>query len=857
MEKLNKRSRNILLYLFIIFFPSLSFSITENWNEMNKNEKTSTFTVRNIYVIGKTKYDHHFISDFFNIFPGDKIFLPGKKVDETIRKLWKKNLFKKISVYKKNRSKNEIDLFFNLEDLPEIHKINIEGSGIELHKFPIIEKIKSGDKISEDIIQNIRNEIINFYIQKGYYEISITNVIKVDNHKNILNLHINKGKKIEINNIFFHGNHYLTDNALLRIMEKTRKKNFFSCFSIRKKFVYIYENIKEDLKNIKYKYISMGFLDAKAILDSVCKNDNDNYFKLKIKIIEGKKYYLDDVNFVGNTVVKTDILKKILSYKKGDIYNKIGIENNIFDIEKKTSKNNITSYYLNLGFLLVKIVPIERLIDDNKISLEIQIKENKPVFINKVHIVGNTLTKDHVIRRELNTYPGDLFSPIKIKNSLFRLENLNLFDNKKTYPYLQLNNDNTLDVEWRISEKNTNQIQLNGGYGKDKFLGNFQLNIGNFSISDLFRMKSWKPIPQGDGQNLILSFQFGKNTQSYGLSFTEPWFSIIDKVNPTSLTLNMNYSNNKKKTDDLFLLYKTFSHENITNIEGFLKKKEFSINLNKPLFFIDSYSKIMLSIDYNQFYYDHHLFPNLNNGNGLKINNLNYLIAFQRFSNYPDFIFPITGSKIQFESKFTLPYSTISMFFKIKKDKNIKKSLSEWMEFFKVKITYSLYKEILNKTVLKIGEELGVIGKYSINKKLFHFQKFSMGGIKNDLFSKKKIEEDHISLRGYSNIGNDSITPGDGGIIYNKSVFEIRYLIKEYANVCKFWILSFIEGGSISDSYKKFNPLKMNNKSFGFGFRLFWLPIGPFGIDVGYPIVGKSSFYEKEKYKIHFIIGQN
>ncbi|WP_185866533.1 BamA/OMP85 family outer membrane protein [Blattabacterium cuenoti] len=827
MEKLD--NKNLFLFSLIFFLLHIPYSKTENRMDnlmrfdQENHESFSKIRIRNIYVMGKTKYNSSFVSNLSHLFPGEEISILENKVDQAIIKLWKSNLFGKISIYKKNISKNEIDLFFDLEDLIEIHKINVEGIGNM--QFPTIQKIHPGDKITEHLIQNIKNDIKNYYVKQGYPEVSIKSRLIIKNKKNILNIYVKKGKRIGIGNILFDGNQSLSTKNLLNLMEKTRKKIHIPI--IEKSSYFVYENIKDDLKNIRSKYQSMGFIDVQVILDSIWKNETEDY-EVKIKIIEGKKYYLGDINFIGNNIVQTDLLRKILSYKRGDIYNKNGINNNILN----TNISSIISHYLDLGYLFVKIVPVEKRIEDDKIHLEIKIEENQPVYINKVHISGNTITKDHVIRRELNIYPGDLFSSKKIKSSLFRLINLNFFEKNKIYPYIQKNNDKTIDLEWRVTEKSANQIQLYGGYGKDKLLGNLQLNFGNFSLSDLFQLKSWNPIPQGDGQKLILSCQFGKYFQSYGFSFIEPW---IEKDKPTALALNIKYSKKKVNNEDIYFL--PFLNEISEKIphDGFLERIGTSVKLDKLLTFLDPYTKIELSMNYDKFFYEKNLF---------KLNNLSYLISLQRFSGEPDFVFPLRGSNIQLNSIFTLPHSIL-----------FKKSRSEWIEFFKFKINSFWYKKIIEKMIMKIGGEFGILGKYP-TKNLFSFQKFYMGGIKNTTDFKLLENIDYIPLRGYSSHINDSdyITPKNGGVIYNKLVLEIRYLVKDFSNLSKLWTNFFIEGGNISDSYQEFHPLKIK-KSFGFGFRFFCLPIGLIGIDLGYPIDGGRGI--QSKWKTHFIIGKD
>ncbi|AWU43991.1 hypothetical protein DM815_00415 [Blattabacterium sp. (Cryptocercus kyebangensis)] len=789
--------------------------------------------------MGKTKYDRDFISNLSDIYPGNRISLPSRKVDQAIKKLWKSHLFGKIFIYKKNRpssNPNEIDLFFDLEDLIEVHKINVKGTGII--RFYSIEKIKSGDKISEDSIQIIKNDIKNYYIKKGYNEISIKSKWNIYDGKNILNIYVDKGKKIEIEDILFDGNNLFSKEELLNLMVKIRKKFFIPI--IGNPFYFSHENIKEDLKNIRHKYQSMGFLDVQVILDSIWKNNSGNY-GMKIKISEGNKYFLGNVNFVGNTIIKTDLLKKFFSYKTGDVYDKVGIDKNIFSSEYESS---ILSQYLNIGHLFVKIIPIEKRMENNKIHLEIKIEENKPVYINKVNISGNTTTKDHVIRRELTTYPGSLFSPKKIKFSILRLVDLNLFDNSKIHPLIHQNKENnTLDIEWRIIEKNSNQIQIHGGYGGDDLIGNFKLNFGNFSLSNFFKFRSWNPLPQGDGQKFFLFTKFSKDIKSYGFSFIEPW---IERTSPTSLGFHLNYSKKKiKKSENVFFLPRFFNSDTTVH-EGFTDKIEISLTLKKPLVVLDPYSKIKLSMDYEALNYNTKLFSDHNRK--LRYTNIKSLISLQRISDDPDFIFPFKGSEIELIGIFTPPYSILF--------KNTKRFKIYWMEFFKIKINTFWYKKIIDNIVIKVGNEFGFLGRYDKTKILFPIQRFHMGGDKNSFGS--KIENiDHIPLRGYSsNRKNpENISPDDGGLIYNKSILEVRYLIKEFSNTSKFWTNLFIEGGNISDSYKTFNPLKMK-KSFGVGFRIFLFPIGFFGLDISNPI-DRKSFSIKSGWKTNFVIGQD
>ncbi|BBA17455.1 BamA/OMP85 family outer membrane protein [Blattabacterium cuenoti] len=841
--KKNIVKNSIFLLLIIIIQLQIqkaySFSVNNENNEnedlsITKKSKNIFFIVRKIYIIGKTKYDSRFISELSGIYPGDSVDNYGIKTDYAIKKLWKSNFFRKISIYKKNVNKNEIDLFFELEDLEEIHEIKIEG--IEKNKFPTIKNIKIGDKISGELLQTIKNEIQEYYVKKGYHKINVISEInKNEKNKNVLYLYTDKGKKIEIEEILFDGNQSIQDKELLNLMISKTPNKFFS---IIKKSFFVQENIKKDLKNIINRYKSMGFIDVQVDLDSIWKKKSGNY-GIKIKIIEGKKYYLGNIYILGNKKLETDLLNKKIFYKKGEIYNQIGIKKNILD---SSYPDSILYAYLNLGYLLINISFIEKRIISNKIDLEIQIKENQPVYVNKVFILGNSITKDHVIRRELKIYPGDLFSIEKLNSNLMSLENLNLFE--KVYYKIKPNERNGfLDLEWHVSEKNTNEFQFHLGFGgKDfrKIIGNFKFNFGNFSVQNIFNNKwnLWNPIfPQGDGQKLTIHSQLGKDFTSYGFSFTEPW---IEKKNPTSFTLKSQYSIKKIKNEEsLDFLSKVDNNTKISDEEEqFLKKIGFSIYLNKFLTFLDPFSKISTSIDYEKFIYKKEKPSDLDQKRNF--NNLSYLISLHRNSVIP-MIFPLQGSNMELNGIFTPPYSIII--------ENHKK----WIEYFKLKFIFYWYRKIMDNIILKTGGELGYLGKYNNSKELFSFQKFYMGGSNSNSLGSKLYDKDHIPLRGYSS--KDPIF-NNGGIIYNKFLIEIRYLIKNFPKL-KFWTTCFIEGGNISDSYKNFNPLILN-KSFGFGFRLFFPPIGFLGIDFGYPINQDIVHgLKKSKWNTHFIIGKD
>ncbi|WP_185877839.1 BamA/OMP85 family outer membrane protein [Blattabacterium cuenoti] len=829
------------LFLYFIFF---TISINSLYSSDEKNQDTkdstidSTIIINDIYVKGKTKYDKEFISKISGIGPGALIDSYGVTINNIIKKLWASKLFEDISVYKCNENKNKIDLVFEIKDLNEIHDIQLQSDGsIIKNNFSIIKDIKKGTPISESMIQEIKNEIKNYYQENGYNEVTIDSNIKQENNKNILFFSIKKGKKVKIEKFIFYGNYAISNKELLRIINGDQ--SFLSLLINKHNHFFIHNNINQYLEKIKEKYQSIGYRFAKVLLESVWKTKSGNY-GIRIKIAEGKKYYLGNVKFMGNEKISKDFLKNILLHKNKNetIYNKVKLTESIFN----TKTSSIINNYFKLGHLFINLIPIEKIRNNNKIDIKILIKENSPVYIRNIKILGNKITKDYIIKKEIKIYNKHIFSIDKLMESLHNIENLSLFD-KVYFKIIPIDNK-SIDIEWHVLEKNNNELKFYGGViGNDikKFTGGFKFILNNFSIKDIINWKYWHPIPQGEGEKITIHGQLGKYIKSVGFSFLKPW---INKDNPTALNMDTNYSINRiTNNESLFNNQYCLIDE---NNPLFLKKIGVSIGLNKNINLLDYNSNISSSINGERLIFpkETDYIKTCNNNNVYKINNLFYSLSLKRNTISPDTFFPTDGSNFKLDFSASPPYSWFEK-------KKFSKKDNIWSEHFQLKLLGNFYKKIKENLVLKCQGELGHSGIYntSSGRKLTPFDIFYMGG------TSKKLGENHIPLKGYDFPEENSFyeMSKDGGTNYKKISLEMNYLINGSNNNFKTYLNSFLEAGNIGNSYESLTSLEMN-KSFGFGLRCICYPFGILELDISYPLNSiKNDFYKK--WKLNFNIG--
>ena len=706
-------------YIFIpilIFFTTVSISaqVTSNQETTTQNQQQPSYILKDIVVDGVKKYSPAQILRFTGLSKGEMVDIPGQKISNAIKKLWETDSFSEVEVYVEDIDGQSVVLKFHLQDLMELGEVKFTGKGIGKSKNEKLAKdnnLKPGTKITNNLISTLSNKIPDEYRKKGFADAKITIKDKVNaNDANLLDwtVQVDKGKRVKIAKIEFDGNEQVSDKKLRKKGFKDTKQKRLSISGILKPSKFIKEKYDEDKVNLIKYYNSLGFRDARVLSDSVWRNDKG--FNINVKLNEGKKYYIGNVSFIGNTSYTTDALQKLLGYRKGEIYDAVGFNKKVGEDGGKEDDSDIKSLYLNNGYLFSKVEPIEKAVRGDSIDIEIRIKEGEKATWNRVTWSGNTTTHDHVILRSLRTKPGNLFSKLDIKRTYFDLAGMQFFDPQQVGQDVVPNpQDNTVDIHWTLVEKGSSQVQLQAGYGGNSFIGTLGLTFNNFSLRNFLKLKDFKPVPQGDGQTLSIQAQAGQYFKNYSLSFTEPW---LFGTRPTALSVGLNHSS-VHYTD-------TYGASQKLNIFSA------SAGLNKLLNWPDNYFSLYTGISFQSYNFSNYPFQfgstTVNNGN---VNNFSFNVGLSRNSAGYDPIFPTTGSNVEASIKFTPPYSLFQ-----KKDYSNMSAQEKykWMEFFKIKLKADSYTEILGKLVLRSSAEMGFLQGYKKELGAPPFERFYVGG---------------------------------------------------------------------------------------------------------------------------------
>ena len=836
-------------YIFIpilIFFTTVSISaqVTPNQETTTQNQQQPSYILKDIVVDGVKKYSPAQILRFTGLSKGEMVDIPGQKISNAIKKLWETDSFSEVEVYVEDIDGQSVVLKFHLQDLMELGEVKFTGKGIGKSKNEKLAKdnnLKPGTKITNNLISTLSNKIPDEYRKKGFADAKITIKDKVNaNDANLLvwTVQVDKGKRVKIAKIEFDGNEQVSDKKLRKKGFKDTKQKRLSISGILKPSKFIKEKYDEDKVNLIKYYNSLGFRDARVLSDSVWRNDKG--FNINVKLNEGKKYYIGNVSFIGNTSYTTDALQKLLGYRKGEIYDAVGFNKKVGEDGGKEDDSDIKSLYLNNGYLFSKVEPIEKAVRGDSIDIEIRIKEGEKATWNRVTWSGNTTTHDHVILRSLRTKPGNLFSKLDIKRTYFDLAGMQFFDPQQVGQDVVPNpQDNTVDIHWTLVEKGSSQVQLQAGYGGNSFIGTLGLTFNNFSLRNFLKLKDFKPVPQGDGQTLSIQAQAGQYFKNYSLSFTEPW---LFGTRPTALSVGLNHSS-VHYTD-------TYGASQKLNIFSA------SAGLNKLLNWPDNYFSLYTGISFQSYNFSNYPFQfgstTVNNGN---VNNFSFNVGLSRNSAGYDPIFPTTGSNVEASIKFTPPYSLFQ-----KKDYSNMSAQEKykWMEFFKIKLKADSYTEILGKLVLRSSAEMGFLQGYKKELGAPPFERFYVGG--TGLFGGRFDGRELIPLRGYENASTEGgtsadITPYGGGTIYSRYAAELRYPIS-MNQTAKIFALTFAEAGNTWNNFSSFNPFQLK-RSVGVGVRVYMGAFGLIGFDFAYGFDKYLGGTEPSGWQTHFLMNQS
>ena len=823
----------------------LMASMSQVQGQITQKENTTQIseTLQGIVVDGVKKYTPEQILKFTGLYKGEAVEIPGQRISNAIKKLWDTNSFSKVEVYVESINGEQVVLRFALQDLKELKDVKFTGKGIKKSQNEKLIKennLKPGTKITENLVSTLQNKIPQQYIKKGFADAKINIQEKASGEDpNLVDwtIEVDKGKKVKIESINFEGNENVSSKKLRKKgFKNTKQKRFIA--GILKPSKLIKEKYEEDKHNLISYYNSLGYRDAKIISDTITRSDKG--FDIKVKLEEGKKYYIGNIEFYGNTVFSTEVLQRLLGYKKGDIYDAVGFNKKVGEDGGKDDDSDLKSLYMNSGYLFSNITPIEKSVDGDSINLEIRITEGERATWNKVTWSGNTTTHDHVILRALRTRPGKLFSKSDIKRTYFDLAGMQFFDPQKIGQEIKPNpQDNTVDIHWTLEEKGSSQIQLQAGYGGNTFIGTLGLTFNNFSLRKFLKFN--KLIPQGDGQTLSLQAQAGQYFQTYSASFVEPW--LFGK-RPTALSVS--FSHSRVKYSDY---YGNPMKLNIMSA---------SLGLNKLLEWPDNYFSLYTGLSYQRYSFNNYTFyfgeETLTHGTA---NNFAFNVSLSRNSAGYDPIFPTTGSNIELSAKFTPPYSAFN-----NKDYSTMATADKyrWMEYYKIKFKADAYNEVIGKLVLRTSAEMGFLHGYNKQLGAPPFERFYMGG--TGLYSGRYDGRELIPLRGYddpSTSGGTStdVTPTGGGILYNRFALELRYPIS-MSQTAKIYGLAFAEGGNTWKGFNSYNPFKLQ-RSVGVGVRIYMGAFGLIGFDFAYGIdkLPYSTSNTPSGWQTHFLMNQS
>lgn len=891
MNKLNNflvLQKRIQIVLTLVLLGSFSQIKAQERVPFDQGKK---YILAKVSVVGKISFNEQTVVTFSGLQKGQEITVPGEEISGAIKKLGKLGLFDEIAFYVNKVDNDSIYLDLDIVELPKLNEVKFVG--IKKSKVEGLIKDNNLTKnkiVNENLITTTKNYIENKYKKEGYYntKVTITNTpdTTAGNQVNML-VRVDKGDKVKISKIDFIGNEKLTDNQLRAAMKDTKQKNILR---VLKKSKFIPEKYKADLEKVIATYKEKGYRDARIIYDSVTYNKEKNMLAIKINMEEGNKYYFGNIKFLGNTVYSDQLLNRYLGIKKGEVYNGVLLEKRIAD-KTKPDAEDITNLYQNNGYLFSNINAVEVKTVNDTIDFEIRVTEGPIAYFNKISVVGNDKTNDHVIYRELRTKPGEKYSKEQLVRTIREIGQLGFFDPEAIDPKFK-NVDasaGTVDIEYHVVEKGSSQVELQGGYGGGGFIGTLGLSFNNFSARNIFKKEAYKPLPMGDGQKVSLRLQGSTYFQTYSLSFSEPWFG---GKKPVQFSSSISYSTQ-------------FLNNYITRDVD--KSKSFNIftvqvGLAKRLTVPDDYFVLSQSISYQHYDLNNYNTGLFTFGNGAS-RNLAYTIGISRSNKGVNPIFPTYGSEFSISAKITPPWSLfngidyatlgekeqyklratadatsgdangqmikvgdyldangnkVSTYQEAAADQGkVDQQKYNWLEYYKIKFKGDWYTKVYGKLVLRTLTEFGFLGAYDQARGVVPFERFYLGG--DGMANYSMDGRETIQLRGYP---NNSLTPVNkngeqiGATIYNKFSMELRYPITLKASASIF-ALTFLEAGSSYPTFKDYNPFDLN-RSAGVGLRVFMPAFGLLGIDFGYGFdaLPGSVTNKANGWETHFIIGQ-
>ena len=790
------------------------------------------YYIRKINVHGVKYLNHSILKASAGLQEGDSIYLPSKFISNAMYRLWAPRYFSNVQIGATIEG-DSLDLEVFLKERARILRWDITGVS-KSKKTDLIDevlKLRRNTELSDYVIDKNVKLIKEHYAEKGFrtceVDVRITNDTLYEQCVNVT-FDIDRGPKVRVGAINFEGNDSFEDKRLRRTFKKTHQKSILF-FQNRKLLKDEYENDKELLLDF---YNSRGYRNATILSDSIYYID-DETLGIDIKVSEGNKYYIRNINWVGNSVYTTEQLSTMFGVQPGDVYDKKSMHKRLgIGKEMNPEELSISSLYNNNGYLMSQIEPAEIVVGPDSLDIEIRIFEGKPFTINQVGISGNMRVDDEVIRRELYVRPGELYNRALLMQTMRTLMGMGHFDEQAIVPNIQPVSDELVDVNWPLQEKASDQFNIAGGWGSGTFVGSVGITLNNLSMRNFFKKDAWRPYPSGQNQKLSISGQTnGTYYKALSLSFTDPW---LGGRRPNSFTLSGYIS----EQNNAYYVWQTASM--------YYRSVGVFAGLGKRLQWPDPYFTF-----YGELGYQHYGLKGwdsfiLSDGSA---NTLSLKLVLQRSSVDAPF-FSRSGSEFTLSVQATPPFSLWDG--KNYADANLSdQDRYRWIEFHKWLLKGRWYFPLTRNQdlVLMLGAEMGYLGHYNKNK-ISPFERFEIGG--DGMTGYNIYGVDIISMRGYE---DGALDPSSYySVAYNKYTMELRYpvILKPNSSI---YVLGFLEGGNGFNSWKEFSPFKIK-RSAGVGVRLFLPVVGMLGIDWGYgfdPAYGKT---ERSGSQFHFVLGQ-
>ena len=847
---MNKYNLHKYFKIYIGFIFILTSTISYSQNSYNKG---GYYILDTIVVSGLKNFSDKTVVAYSGLRKGQNIQVPGEEISNVLKKLWNLELFSDVNIYISDISGQSAKLEISVDELPTLNEYKINGIKKGQSESIIDEtELSEGKRLSESFLTNTKNYIENKFRKDGFLNTTVNLITRPDTiGSNKLNLivDVNKGERIKINDISFNGNEVFKDSRLKTKLKKTKKK-FLGRFWKKSKL--IPDDFESDKENLISYYKEKGYRDARITYDTIIKNDEET-IDIVLDIDEGNQYYFGKIDYIGNSSFSDYQLNQILGIEQGDSYNGVLLKERIQD--EKPDANDLSNLYQNNGYLFSSVNAVEVSAENDTIDFEIRINEGKLASFNKISVVGNTKTNDHVIYRELRIKPGELYSKDKVVRTIREVGQLGFFDAEQISPDFKNVNPNlgTVDIELGLIESGASQIELQGGYGGGGFIGTLGLSFNNFSAKNL--AKNWRErggiLPQGDGQTFALRLQSSTFYNTYSFNFMEPWLGGRQPVQfsfSISTTKQFRYDYFTRKADK----------------SQFFEIRGLTIGMARRLSIPDDYFQLSQAISYQYYKLNNYYTGLFTFGDG-ESHNLSYNISLLRNNTYTNPIFPTGGSSFTISARLSPPYSLITgddfsdveqrSEFTNYKGEPIQALIDQekyrWLEFYKLKFNGSWYTRLFGKFILKTQTDFGFLGTYNKNKGNIPFERFYLGGDGMQQYALDGRET--IALRGYE---NGSLSSRDGSIIYNKFSLELRYPISLKPSASVF-ALSFLEAGNGFDDFKDYNPFNAK-RSAGIGVRVFMPAFGLLGIDFGYGFdrTNYSNSNQRSGWQTHFVIGQ-